>query len=134
VRQLAAFPQAGIYMPANNPGNNSDEQTITLESDDGHAYQCRILGVFEFDNKEYALLLNVGDGDKETGSQADADESSLDEASTVIMQLIEKDDQAIFRTIESDEEFERVVAYVKELALESDEDEGAQPERKNQGH
>jgi hypothetical protein len=98
--------------------NNLDEQTITLESEDGRSYACRILGVFEFDNKEYALLLNLGDGEGEEKNE------DKDGASTVIMQLIEKDDQAIFRTIESDEEFDRVVAYVKELAMDmADEDE-----------
>lgn len=101
--------------------SNLDEQTITLESEDGRSYACRILGVFEFDGKEYALLLNLGDAENE--------EENKDGSSTVIMQLIEKDDQAIFRTIESDEEFERVVAYVKELATEmtaeDDDDEEA---------
>ena len=97
--------------------NNLDEQTITLESEDGRSYACRILGVFEFDNKEYALLLNLGDGE---GGEPE----NKDGASTVIMQLIEKDDQAIFRTIESDEEFERVVEHVKQLAMEmTDEDD-----------
>ena len=81
--------------------------TITLESEDVAApTACRILGAsFEFDNKEYALLLKFGDGETELDPK--------DDTSTVIMQLIEQDDQAIFRTIESDEEFERVVAYVK---------------------
>jgi uncharacterized protein YrzB (UPF0473 family) len=91
--------------------SNLDEQTITLESEDGTSYACRILGVFEFEEKEYALLLNLGNSEN---PQEQAEEGK--DASTVIMQLIEKDDQAIFRTIESDEEFERVVAYVKELA------------------
>lgn len=93
-----------------------DEQTITLESEDGRSYACRILGVFQFDNKEYALLLNMGEGENE-------EDVAKDGASTVIMQLIEQDDQAIFRTIESDEEFEKVVAYVKELANEMDDDD-----------
>lgn len=102
--------------------NNLDEQTITLESEDGRSYACRILGVFEFENKEYALLLNLGDGESE--------EEGKEGASTVIMQLIEKDDQAIFRTIESDEEFERVVAYVKELAMEMADEEDDEEEEK----
>src|SRR6185437_13687680 len=100
--------------------NNLDEQTITLESEDGRSYACRILGVFEFDNKEYALLLNLGDGEGEEESK----DKDKDGASTVIMQLIEQDDQEIFPTIESDEEFDRVVAYVKELAMDmADEDD-----------
>lgn len=100
--------------------SNLDEQTITLESEDGRSYSCRILGVFEFDGKEYALLLNLGDSENE--------DENKDGTSTVIMQLIEKDDQAIFRTIESDEEFERVVAYVKELATEMAGDEDDEDE------
>jgi uncharacterized protein YrzB (UPF0473 family) len=99
--------------------NNLDDQTITLESEDGRAYVCKILGVFNYESKEYALLLKMADGGEE----------DTDGESTVIMQLIEKDDQAIFRTIESDEEFERVVAFVKDELLEIDEnDEGEEGE------
>jgi hypothetical protein len=93
--------------------NNLDDQTITLESEDGRAYVCKILGVFNYEEKEYALLLKLpADGEDEAEGE-----------STVIMQLIEKDDQAIFRTIESDEEFERVVAFVKDELLEISEDD-----------
>ncbi len=98
--------------------NNLDDQTITLESEDGRSYVCKILGVFNYENKEYALLLKMADGGEE---EADGE-------STVIMQLIEKDDQAIFRTIESDEEFERVVAFVKDELLEISEEEGEEGE------
>jgi hypothetical protein len=97
--------------------NNLDDQTITLESEDGRSYVCKILGVFNYEEKEYALLLKLADGGEE---EAEGE-------STVIMQLIEKDDQAIFRTIESDEEFERVVAFVKDELLDiPDEDEEAE--------
>ena len=92
-----------------------EEQVITLEGEDGHSYVCRILGLFEFEEKEYALLLNMGEAGK------DPDE----EPSTVVMQLITKNDQAVFRTIENDEEFDRVIAYVRELAIEMEGDEEA---------
>lgn len=92
-----------------------EEQVITLEGEDGHSYVCRILGLFEFEDKEYALLLNIGEVGKE----------ETEEPSTVVMQLITKDDQAVFRTIEDDEEFDRVIAYVKELAAEMEAEEGA---------
>ena len=91
-----------------------EEQVITLEGEDGHSYVCRILGLFEFEEKEYALLLNMGETGKEES----------EEPSTVVMQLITKDDQAVFRTIENDEEFERVINYVRELANEYDEEPG----------
>lgn len=98
-----------------------EEQVITLEGEDGHSYVCRILGLFEYDEKEYALLLNMGEVGQETNEE---------EPSTVVMQLITKDDQAVFRTIESDEEFDRVIAYVRELAqeMEGDEDIEAKPQ------
>ncbi len=92
-----------------------EEQVITLEGEDGHSYTCRILGLFEYEEKEYALLLNMG----EAGKAENPDE----EPSTVVMQLITKDDQAVFRTIENDEEFERVINYVRELANEMEGDE-----------
>jgi len=94
-----------------------EEQVITLEGEDGHSYMCRILGLFEFEEKEYALLLNIGEVGKEESSE---------EPSTVVMQLITKDDQAVFRTIEDDEEFERVISYVRELANEMEAEESAE--------
>jgi len=84
------------------------DEIITLEAANGHSYPCRILGVFEVDKKEYALLLKLSDADDPD------DEGGV---STVFMQLIETNDGAIFRTIETDEEFERVVAHVKGLAV-----------------
>ena len=93
-----------------------EEQVITLEGEDGHSYVCRILGLFEYEEKEYALLLNMGEAGKEES----------EEPSTVVMQLITKDDQAVFRTIENDEEFERVINYVRELANEMEGEEGAE--------
>jgi uncharacterized protein YrzB (UPF0473 family) len=83
------------------------DQTITLAGEDGRSYACRILGVFEFEEKEYALLHRVGDGEEDN-----------DPGMTVIMQMIDQGDQAVFRTIESDAEVERVTAFIKELARE----------------
>ena len=95
-----------------------EEQVITLEGEDGHSYVCKILGLFEFDEKEYALLLNMGEAGKE---------DSEEEPSTVVMQLITQDDQAVFRTIEDDAEFNRVIAYVRELAIDMEGEEEPPP-------
>ncbi len=90
-----------------------EEAIITLEGEDGHSYSCQILDIFEFDNQEYALLLKMGDNKSES---PDEDE----EGSLVIMRLIQRDDQSIFQTIESDDEFERVVRHVEEIARQSE--------------
>lgn len=104
----------------NEAQTQQEEAMITLEGEDGHSYSCQILDIFEFDNQEYALLLKMGDVKNEKAEEEE-------EGSLVIMRLIQRDDQSIFQTIESDEEFERVVAHVEELARQS-EAEGAAEE------
>jgi hypothetical protein len=77
----------------------SEEQNevITLEGEDGSSYRCTLLDMFEFEENAYALLLNI------------------DNNNLVVMRLIERDDQTVLQTIESDEEYERVVTYVVEI-------------------
>lgn len=101
------------------PGN--EEAIITLEGEDGTSYNCQILDIIEFEGQDYGILLKLKD-------QASGAEEAEDE-SLVIMRLIQKDDHSIFRTIESDEEFDRVVAFVEELARSASEDaETEEPE------
>lgn len=92
-----------------NPG--TDEAIITLEGEDGTSYNCQILDIIEFEGQEYGILLKLKADDKPSDSPEGEEEESL-----VIMRLIQRDDQSIFRTIESDDEFDKVVAYVEELA------------------
>ncbi|MBX9878674.1 MAG: DUF1292 domain-containing protein [Candidatus Obscuribacterales bacterium] len=89
----------------------SEDTIVTLEGEDGHSYSCQIIDIFDFDEKEYALLLNLGGEDgEEEGEGAD------EKGSLVIMRLIQKGDQAIFQTIETEEEFQKVVAHVESMA------------------
>ncbi|MBX9693102.1 MAG: DUF1292 domain-containing protein [Cyanobacteria bacterium] len=95
----------------NTPGpDEMDDPIITLEADDGTSHQCQVLDVIKFEGKEYGILLKL----KDEGEDA-TDDDADDEEALVIMRLIEKDDSSIFRIIEDDEEFERVVAYVEQL-------------------
>lgn len=90
---------------------NLEETLITLEGiEDGHSYVCRILGLFEFDEKQYALLLNLGEPGKE-GER---------EPTTVVMKFFARGGQAVFRIIEDDEEYDKVINFVRELAQEVD--------------
>jgi uncharacterized protein YrzB (UPF0473 family) len=103
----------------NEAQTQQDDAVITLEGEDGHSYSCQILDIFEFDNQEYALLLKMP-GATEAGA-ADEEEAEEDEdGSLVIMRLITREDQSIFQTIESDEEFDRVVKHVEERAQEAE--------------
>jgi uncharacterized protein YrzB (UPF0473 family) len=81
-----------------------EQNIITLEGEDGESYRCRILDLFELEKQEYCLL------EKIAGAEGKDDEGG----SLVIMRLITRDGASIFRTIESDEEFNRVTKYVEE--------------------
>lgn len=95
-------------MTNDNATPGPDEAIITLEGEDGTSYNCQILDIIEFEGQEYGILLKL----KGQGEESESEE----EESLVIMRLIQRDDQSIFRTIESDDEFDKVVAYVEELA------------------
>ncbi|HEY9759933.1 MAG TPA: DUF1292 domain-containing protein [Oculatellaceae cyanobacterium] len=103
----------------NEAQTQPEEAIITLEGEDGHSYSCQILDIFDFENVEYALLLKL----PSSGAQPENEEEEDDEGSLVLMRLVTRDDQSIFQTIESDEEFERVVRYVEERANEAEEEE-----------
>lgn len=98
----------------NESKTKQDEAVITLEGEDGHSYSCQILDIFEFENQEYALLLKM------SGTSGDDVVEEEEEGSLVIMRLITRDDQSIFQTIESDDEFDRVVQYVEEQAADAE--------------
>jgi hypothetical protein len=85
----------GILMPDSNdkPYQPDDSDYITLEFDDGVIVECEIMGVFDFEDKEYIALIPEDDSDdvyiygyKEVG-----------------------DDEFEMVDIEDDDEFERVV-------------------------
>jgi len=91
-----------------------DDAIITLEGEDGTSYNCQILDIIEFEGNDYGILLKLKDEAAE-----DQDDDDDDDESLVIMRLIQKEDHSIFRTIESDDEFDRVVAHVEELARQA---------------
>lgn len=101
----------------NEAQTQQDEAIITLEGEDGHSYSCQILDIFEFEGQEYALLLKMGEAKADGGEEEE-------EGSLVIMRLIQREDQSIFQTIESDDEFDRVVAHVEELARQAEKEGG----------
>src|SRR5262245_10429432 len=99
----------------------SEEDLITLLGDDGVEHVCRVLGVFDLEEQEYALVLDLGEPGAEPPER---------EPDAVLMRLMEQDGEAVFRTIEDDEEFTRVSTYVKELAADVDGEEDEDEEDK----
>ncbi|MGA2066614.1 MAG: DUF1292 domain-containing protein [Thermoguttaceae bacterium] len=76
------------------------DRTITFEGPNGEPQRCRVLMELSFEEKEYVLLLH------------------LDSSTTVVMEHLEEGDKVLFRPIKDDAEFERVTAYLRELAKE----------------
>jgi len=84
-----------------------DADYLTLEFDDGGEIECEIMGVFDCDGKEYiALLPEDGTDDVYIYGYEEIDEEEFE--------LID---------IDSDEEFERVVAEFDKVVGEMDEEE-----------
>ena len=101
--------------------DNLQEQLFTLQGDGGEAHVCRMLGLFDFEELRYALLLNLGEPGKE----------GEEDPSTVVMRFSTRgegaDEQAVFSIIENDDEYDRVIDFIQKLAEEMDEDFGEEP-------
>ena len=93
----------------------SDEAIITLEGEDRTLHNCKIVDIIEFDGQCYGVLLKF----KSEGSLATSGGDKAVDDALVIMRLIQRHDHSIFTTIESDDEFEKVLAYVEQLSIAS---------------
>lgn len=80
------------------------DNLVETVDEDGNVINFRLFDIIEFENKEYALLLPA-DGDEEDDE-------------IVIMKLVKEDEEYSFETIDDDDEFDRVSAYLEELGEE----------------
>lgn len=93
----------------NSAGTGENTTIFILEGEDGSSYKCQFLDRFELDGNDYAVLLKVAEGEE------DEEELDEDEQPLVIMRVNESDSQTVFQVIESEEEFNKVVAFVEEM-------------------
>lgn len=84
-----------------------EDQIIETIDENGNLIKFELFDIIEVDEKEYALLLPV--------EEEEADE-------VVLMRLSKDGEDYLFETIDNDEEFEKVAAYVENMDDE-DEDE-----------
>ncbi|GHU49016.1 hypothetical protein FACS1894127_1060 [Clostridia bacterium] len=81
-----------------------DADYITLEFDDGESVECEIMGVFDYEGKEYIALIPEDDSDD-----------------VYIYGYREvNDDEFELVDIEDDSEFEKVVAEFEKLTTETE--------------
>ena len=84
--------------------DNSDEDeagVFTLQGADGERFRCRVLEIFDFEDQDYAILMRL---------------EPEDDQGMIVMRIVERGGSSVFQTIESEEDFERVIDYVHLLA------------------
>ncbi len=89
---------------------NEEQQFVEVLWEDGSVIKCEIYDVIDFENKTYALLIPLGEED--------------DDTEVIVMEYVEEDeDNGYFKTIEDEDEFNRVCEYVQSYAEDEDEEE-----------
>ena len=87
--------------------NFEENQLIETIDENGNVIKFELFDIVEVDSQEYALLLPT-----------DAQEGEEDEI--VLMRLSKDGEDYLFETIDDDEEFEKVAAYVESLEDEEE--------------
>lgn len=85
------------------------DNLIEITDDDGTVIKCELHDIIEFENKQYALLVEVDEDEEEYGE-------------VVLMRYLEEGDESYFETIDDDEEFEKVSNYIESLDPEYDDE------------
>ena len=83
-----------------------ENNIIEVIDDDGTVIKCELYDIIEFECNQYALLVEA--------------ESEEEEPEVVLMRYTEEGEESFFETIDNDEEFEKVSAYIE--SLEEDEE------------
>lgn len=86
-----------------------EENIIELTDDDGTVIKCELCDVVEFEDKQYALLVEMDTGEEEP--------------EVVLMRYTEEGEDVFFETIDSEDEFNKVKKYIEELAQEDTDEE-----------
>ena len=84
-----------------------EDQIIETIDENGKVIKFELFDIVEVDEQEYALLLPV-----------DEEEESTE---VVLMRLSKEGEEYLFETIDDDEEFEKVAAYVESMEDEDEE-------------
>lgn len=92
---------------------NEEKQLIETIDEDGNVINFELYDIVEVDGQEYALLLPT-----------EADEDDEEDGEIVLMRLTKDGEDYLFETIEDDEEFNKVEAYIQSLEDEEEGDDG----------
>jgi hypothetical protein len=106
--------------PSQNGTHGAEEPPVIYTTDEEGVEHCfQMIDMIEVENQLYGLLLYLGE--QEAMEKEESDDEGYDEE-FVIMRIIEENGEQIFESIEDDEEFERVVAFVEQMDDEDEEE------------
>ena len=88
-----------------------EKQLIETVDEEGKVVNFELFDIVEFEEKEYALLIPVMDGE----------EAVSEENEVVLMRLTKDGEDYLFEAIEDDEEFEKVSEYIENTEVEDEE-------------
>lgn len=94
---------------------NIESKVIQTEDENGEIHSFELVDIVEVDNQEYGILLYI-----------DEDEPDYDdeEQELAVMRLSKEGEAYVFETIENEDEFNKVAAFVEaELGADIDEEE-----------
>ncbi|MCM1339009.1 MAG: DUF1292 domain-containing protein [Muribaculaceae bacterium] len=81
--------------------DEKENNIIEVIDDDGTVIKCELYDIIEFEGKQYALLVEEAD--------------TTEEPDVVLMRYTEEGEESFFETIDDDDEFEKVSAYIETL-------------------
>lgn len=81
-----------------------EKSIVETVDENGNLIKFELFDIIQFEDKEYALLL--------PGDEKDREEN---DSEIVVMHLVQEEDGYSFETIEDDEEFEKVAAYIESI-------------------
>lgn len=81
---------------------------VELADEEGNITKCEVYDIVEFENKTYAMLLPVEDGNEE-------------EPELIVLEYIEQGEECHFQSIDDEDEFDRVCDYIESLMEEVEE-------------
>ena len=88
-----------------------EQNFVEIVDEDGVTTKCEVYDVIDFEDKTYALLLPF-------------DEDGNEEAEVIVMEYVEdENEEGYFQSIDDEDEFNRVCAYVESLEDEEEEEE-----------
>ncbi len=105
-----------------NGASGDDSPVIVTTDEEGAEHRFQMIDMIEVEGKMYGLLLYL----TETGEAPEpSEEEGYVDDEVVVMRIIDEDGQHVFEAIEDEDEFAKVVAYVEQMELEEEEEEGA---------